>query len=222
MQTVNTAGLTFNITNNPVFTGMQIQNVIVAKALPNTGSVTGTISGNTIGTTGVVGSACAAFAICDGIDLRSVGASGSFAVTTKNNSIAGVTGTAFFASAQNGANSMNLKVSANTFSNPDLVNGGNAIFVQSGAVSSDTTSVCADITGNTINDSGSWDANASGSDIRVRNRFAGTTFRLPGFAGPFNSTAAVSAFLSAQNGGAVVSATINANTFGGGAACPTP
>jgi hypothetical protein len=110
---------------------------------------------------------------------------------------------------------MNLKFSGNTVSNP---NAGalNGIFVQSGAVSSDTTSVCADIVGNSI--SGAYGS----TQIRVRNRFAGTTFRLPGYAGAGNDITAVAAFLSGQNGGATASATINANIFGGGAACPTP
>jgi hypothetical protein len=90
------------------------------------------------------------------------------------------------------------------------------VFVQSGAISTDTTSVCADISGNTI--SGTYVS----TQIRVRNRFPGTLFRLPGFPGPGNSTAAVATFLSGQNGGATASATVNGNIFGGGAACPTP
>ena len=177
MTTINAAGLTFNILNNPTFTGMQIQNIIVSRATPSTGTVSGTISGNTIGTSGVVGSACAAFAVCDGIDLRSFGASGSLSVTTTNNTIAGVSGSAFNASAASGGSSMNLKVASNTISDPDIANSGNAIFVQSGAASTDTTSVCADINSNLI--TGLWDQNGSGTDIRVRNRFVGTTFRLP-------------------------------------------
>jgi len=220
LQTINAANLTFNITNNPTFTGMNLQSINVARATPNTGTVTGTISGNAIGMNGVVGSACAAATICDGIDLRGTGASGSLQVTVTNNAIHGVTGGGLSAQATNGASSLQLKVATNSFTDPDITSSGNAIFVQSGAVSTDTTSVCADIFSNTI--TGLWDQNASGTSIRVRNRFAGTTFRLPGYAGAGNSTAQVAAFLSLQNGGALASATINANVFAGGAACTTP
>jgi len=218
--TSNASNMTFSITNNATFTGMQLQAINIARATPNTGSLTGTISGNTIGTTGVIGSACAVAAICDAIDLRSFGASGTLGVTMTGNAIHGVEGGALNAQASSGANSLQLKVSSNTFTDPDPASTGNAILVQSGALSTDTTSVCADIFSNTI--LGLWDLNGSGTAIRVRNRFAGTTFRLPGYLGAGNSTAQVAAFLTAQNGGALASATINANTFGGGAACITP
>jgi len=220
LSTINAANMTFSITNNPTFTGMAIQSIIVSRATPSTGSLTGTISGNTIGTNGVVGSACAPLAICDGVDLRSAGASGTLGVTMTNNGIHGTTGAALSASASQGASSLQIKVSSNTFSDPDVANSGNAILVQSGALSTDTTSVCADIFSNTI--TGLWDQNGSGTAIRVRNRFAGTTFRLPGYAGAGNSTSQVATFLSGQNGGASASATINANVFAGGAACTTP
>jgi large repetitive protein len=219
VQTANAASATFSITNNP-FSGMAVQAINIARALPNTGSLTGTISDNTIGTNGVAGSACAPFAACDGIDIRSFGASGTLAGTLTNNAIHGVTGGGISASAASGANSMQLKIAGNTLTDPTSGSSGNAIFVQSGSVSTDTTSVCADIVSNTI--TGSWDDSGSGTAIRVRNRFAGTTFRLPGYAGAGNSTSQVAAFLSGQNGGASASATINSNVFGGGSACVTP
>ncbi|HEY3052840.1 MAG TPA: Ig-like domain-containing protein [Thermoanaerobaculia bacterium] len=212
------ASLTYAIHDNPVFTGNALQAINVAKLSPSTGTVSGTITNNTIGTALVVGSACNLSIACNGIDLRPTGG-GSYAVTVSGNTIHGVGNFGINVSATNGNGTLNAKVSSNTIGTPGPFS-ANAIFSQSGATSTDTTSVCADIINNVI--SGVWDALGSASQIRVRNRFAGTTFRLPGFPGPGNSTAAVAAFLSGQNGGASASATINGNTFGGGAACATP
>ena len=115
-----------------------------------------------------------------------------------------------------GSVSANLAISTNTIAEP-AVGASNAIFVQSGSISTDTASVCADIINNTI--TGTY---SSSGAILVRNRFPATTFRLPGYAGPGNSTSAVAAFLSGQNGGVTAVATINGNIFGGGAACVAP
>jgi VCBS repeat-containing protein len=215
----NGASLTYDINNNPVFTGNQLQAISIAKAAASTGTLSGKITNNTIGTTLIPGSACAVAANCIGISLTNNGG-GTLAATATGNDIRQVTSTGFRAIASNGTGTMQLKISGNTIAEPVVATAGPAINVNSGAASADTTSVCADISGNTI--SGVWDANNFGSQILVRNRFAGTTLRLPGFAGPGNSTAAVQTFLSGQNGGASVTATINANVFGGGAACATP
>jgi VCBS repeat-containing protein len=217
LQVANGATLTYSITNNPLFSGSTLQAINVGRAALGTGAVTGTISGNTIGTSGVVGSACAGN--CDGIDLRAFG-SGSFAATVTGNGVHGVNSFGINAQASSGSSNLQVKISGNTLSAPNVATANNAIFVQSGAASSDTTSVCADIFSNTI--TGVWDANNTGTSIRVRNRFAGTTFRLPGYAGSPTSTAAVAAFLTAQNGGASASATISGNSFTGGASCITP
>ena len=88
--------------------------------------------------------------------------------------------------------------------------------MQSGLAAGQTSSVCADIVTNTF--TGTFTQSA----ILVRNRFPTTTFRLPGFPGPGNSTAAVATFLGGQNGGATVLATINGNTFDGGPSCVAP
>jgi len=90
------------------------------------------------------------------------------------------------------------------------------INVDSGTLSTDTVSVCADIKTNTV-------ADLASSDIRVRNRQAGTTFRLPGYAGSATDTLAVTVFLTTQNTIADAAATVGSSPgFTGGAACAAP
>lgn len=89
--------------------------------------------------------------------------------------------------------------------------GSHGIVVQSRV----TSSLCAEIAGNTSVTGG---AGLFGINIRQRDT---STFRLPGFVGPFNSTAAVIAFLQANNPGATAGSTV-ATAYGGGAACGLP
>ena len=212
--------LTYDINNNPVFTGHALQAINVSQLSPSTGTVSGKITNNVIGTTGVPGSACQVLSPnCAGIDLGAQG-SGTFAATVSGNNVRQVGSVGIRAQANNGSTVVNVKISGNTVAEPFGATPPNAIFVQSGTAAAATTSVCADIINNTI--LGIWDPAGTASSIQVRNRRAATLFRLPGYAGAGNDTLAVAAFLSAQNGGASAFATINANVFGGGAACPTP
>ena len=205
------ATLTYDVTVNNL-SGNTGPAVNIFKGGLSTGNVSGTISGNTIGTAGVPNSACGS-ASCEAISLTGNG-SGTYVAAVSNNIISNFRTRAVGASMSDSV-SGEFAITDNTISEPGTA--GNAIFVQSGTLSGHTTSVCADIKNNTI--SGTY---ASSGAILVRNRFPTTTFRLPGYAGPGNSTSAVAAFLSGQNGGATAFATINGNTFGGGAACVAP
>ena len=75
------------------------------------------------------------------------------------------------------------------------------------------------ITGNTV--TGGYPI-----DIFVRNNSAGSTFRLPGYAGSGTDLTAVQNFILTNNTVTTVLAqrktTIPANQYTGGAACPTP
>jgi VCBS repeat-containing protein len=187
--------------------------VNIFKAALSTGTVSGKVLNNIIGTTGVPNSACGA-ASCEAISLSSNGTGGYVSLVSGNtvrNFRTRAVGAAMAESVV-----ANLAITLNTIAEP-AVGVTNAIFVQSGSLSGHTTSVCADINTNAI--SGTYSAQGA---ILVRNRFPTTTFRLPGYAGPGNSTAAVAAFLSGQNGGVTAVATISGNTFGGGAACVAP
>ena len=85
------------------------------------------------------------------------------------------------------------------------------------SVSTDTTTICADIRGNTAS------TTAAGLfGIRVRQRYAGTTFILEDYAGAPTDDAAVQAFLSATNNGATTSADHGGAGFTSIADCPNP
>jgi hypothetical protein len=204
------SAIVFDITDNNA-TGNSAGGISVSRS--GTANSSGTVTGNIVGNPLVPGSGCSVVG-CDGLLFNGAG-TGTLAATVSGNEIYQSAGFGIRGNATSGSNTMNLTMTGKTISNP-AAGAQNGVFVQSGAISTDTTSVCADISGNTI--SGTYVS----TQIRVRNRFPGTLFRLPGFPGPGNSTAAVATFLSGQNGGATASATVNGNIFGGGAACPTP
>jgi hypothetical protein len=86
-------------------------------------------------------------------------------------------------------------------------------------VSTDTTTICADIRGNTATTTA-----AGVFGIRVRNRFAGTSFILEDYAGAPTDDAAVQTFLATTNNAATTSADHSAagSGFTTIAECPTP
>jgi hypothetical protein len=112
-----------------------------------------------------------------------------------------------------GSNTVDVTIVSNTVS---VGAGGlEGVFVQAGTLSTDTVAVCADIRTNT--------ATSPGSDLRVRQRFANTTLRLPGYLGLGTDDAAVAAFLAAQNTVGDTLATHQSLTgFAGGVACAAP
>ena len=209
------ANTTFNISNNPVITGSAGNAININQPLPSTGSLQGTIANNVIGTAGVPGSGSSGGG--SGMNIISNG-SGSLVTAITNNAIHGITfGSAINIQARDGNNSLNTTVTGNTI-NTNSAGSATGILVNSGAVSTDTVNVCADISGNTF-------TNFGGDEIRVRRRFAGVTFRLPGFAGVGTNLTDVNNFLAGQNtlgGGTVSSTNAGAPGFVGGAACTAP
>ncbi len=105
--------------------------------------------------------------------------------------------------------SANLTVTGNTVSVGAL--GSHGIVVQSRI----TSALCAELANNVSTTGG---VGLFGLNVRQRDT---STFRLPGFAGPFNSTAAVVTFLQGKNAGTTVGSTV-ATTYTGGAACVLP
>lgn len=214
MSVVSNAGAntTFNISSNPTITGHAGNAININLGLPSTGTLQGTIANNVIGTSGVPNSGATGG---NGINVVSNG-SGALTTAITSNSIHGIQfGVGINVQARDGNNTLNATITGNTINlnSPTATNG---ILVNSGAVSTDTVVVCADISGNSF-------TNSTGDEIRVRKRFAGVTFRLPGFAGNGASTTDVNNFLAAQNslgGGTVSSTTVGA--FTGGAPCTAP
>ena len=89
--------------------------------------------------------------------------------------------------------------------------GSHGVVVQSRSISL----LCAEITDNVSTTGG---ASLFGINLRQRDT---STFRLPGFGGPFNSGPAVVAFVAGKNPGSSVNATV-ATAYAGGAACILP
>jgi hypothetical protein len=117
--------------------------------------------------------------------------------------------------ARDGSNRINATISNNSVTLNNALS-GDAIRVDAGAVGTDTTTICADIRGNTA-------TTAAGLfGIRVRQRFAGTTFILEDYAGAPTDDAAVQTFLSTTNNGATTSADHAGAGFTSIADCPNP
>jgi VCBS repeat-containing protein len=205
--------MTFDVHDNPTITNNLATAIVVFKIAG--ASSTGFIRNNVIGTLGVPNSGAVCGGGCDGIRLTSNG-TGTLAATVTGNTVQQVDENGILARALAGSSSMQVNISNNVLRDPAGAGPLRAIQVESGGVAGDTTSVCANIVNNTI--TGGWLGG-----IRVRHLTATALFRLPGYAGAIGDTAAVSAFLSANNGGASATATrVSPGGFTGGAACATP
>jgi len=209
----NGGTMNFDVHDNPTITNNLATAVVVFKT--SSASATGFIRNNVIGTFGVPNSGATCFGGCDGIRLTSTG-TGTLAATVTGNTVQQVDENGILARANAGSSSLQLDISSNVVRDPAGAGPLRAIQVESGGVAGDTTSVCANIVSNTI--AGAWLGG-----IRVRHLTATALFRLPGYAGAIGDTTAVSAFLSANNGGASATATrVSPGGFTGGAACATP
>jgi hypothetical protein len=101
--------------------------------------------------------------------------------------------------ARDGSSTINATVTGNTITLTDPA-AADGIRIDAGAVSTDTTTINADIRSNVSTTIPGF------YGLRVRQRFTTTTFRLEGYSGSAVSDAAVVAFLSAANNGATTSA----------------
>jgi hypothetical protein len=217
IETNGSSHVTFDVLNVPTITGHSSHALSAFQGAASSAASTlvGTFSGNVVGTNGVAGSGSS---LGDGIRVLTTGA-GTLTTAVTGNTVRNITiGRGISVVAQSGSAVLNATVTGNAIDMSEPTTSSNGVFSQSGATGTDTTSVCAHISGNTF-------TNTAGADeIRVRNRFAGTLFRLPGYAGGGSDVAAVAAFLAAQNAlnGGSVTATVNTNQFTGGGACPTP
>jgi hypothetical protein len=135
-----------------------------------------------------------------------------------------------------GAPTMNATITGNNVANPGAF-ALNGLFVNAGASSTgnaggpDAGTLCAGIGGagalaNAITGAGTNGADPTATDFRLRQRFS-TTVRLPGYLGLAGDTAAVVAFVKANNGvtptgSATAAFPATGGGFVGGAACPTP
>lgn len=148
-----------------------------------------------------------------GIRIISNGA-GTLTIAASNNNIAQIGNRGIEIIARDGSNRINATVNNNTIALTDPLS-ADGIRADAGAVSTDTTTICANITGNTST------TVAGVFGVRVRQRFAGTTYFLQGYGGSATDDTAVANFLSANNGGATALADHAGTGFQNGV-CPTP
>jgi hypothetical protein len=181
-------------------------------------TLSGTVDRNSIGNALIPASGGAQ---SSGIAVVGQGA-GTMTVAVTNNDIRQNDGFAGIdILSRDGSPTINVTVTGNVIADTSA-GGGNGLLLRNGAVTTDGGFTCAAITGNTLADS----AVLGFDDFRVRQRF-NTTVRLPGYGGAAGDTAAVVAFIQANNPGAESgSATVDfpatGGGFVGGAACPTP
>ena len=218
--TISTAGSSvtnYTISNNNIQNAVSSAITVNLVSSTSAARLAGTISTNTIGTPTLTDSGSLQG---DGINVVSNGA-GISTVRISGNLIRQYSNLAGIDLAQRSGNgSLFATITGNTVSDPGTF-ASNGILVQAGAGGTDSGTVCANVTGNSITGSGA----SGGTDFRFRQRIL-TTFRVPGYAGANNDNAAVVAFVSGNNGGASGSATNNVAGGGagfvGGSACPLP
>lgn len=222
------ATLTYSITGNS-FRGA-LGSALTIQEGTGTGSISGTISGNTVGASGVANSGSTQGS---GISLLSTGA-GTHTVLVSGNQIRQYNNHGLLVqigdASAGGDGTLNATVTGNVIAEPGTsVAAKNGINLNAGLITGDNPQVCVDIGGagalaNSITGSGS--GGAAGTDVRLRQRML-TTVRLPGYAGANNDNLAVQTFVQSKNGGTpTVLAQNTVSTGGGGyvggAACPQP
>src|SRR6201996_1667254 len=188
--------------------------------VPATGAtVTGTISGNTIGTPGVSDSGGG-----NSIGIYAEG-SGTETLAITNNHLSEYFNLAgIYYIDREGSPAMNLTITGNTLTDPSgnaTLGGAWGIYGDAGAQTSDSGAVCAAITSNSV--TGAGQTSLGSPDIEV-DQTGSATYRLPGYAGGSTDTNAVATFIAGNNGDTTsnVLATVNGGGFTGGAACPAP
>ena len=220
------AKVRYRIADNPSITGSTSSAINLFLGAPSSGSMTGSVVGNTIGRSGAAGSG-AQCGSCDGIAITASG-SGRLTAAIRNNVIQQVDGSGIRAVANSGSASLAVAITGNTIREPFGQDAGSAIHVQSGASSRDTTNVCADIGGAGAlanNISGAWDPSGEGAGIAVANRFAGTKLRIAGAAAAPKPSDVVAHLRGRNRAGAIaarVKTTEPMSAFSGGDACTTP
>jgi len=217
---VNGGNLGFNISSNTI-TGSDGIPISVDRNI-GTAVLSGTIEGNTIGTSGVANSGSAN---STGIYVIHTGP-GTTTVKVSNNVVRQINGTQAIWTqigddvAGGGAGSLNATVTNNTISEEGSVaTTRTGIVLTSGRVTNDTDAMCADVSGNSIS--------AYNTRIRPNQRF-NTTMKMPGYTGASGDPTAVNNFVQSRNPGTIgltsVSTVGGGGVFNtaGGAACTQP
>ena len=201
--------MTYSITGNTINgSNAKSINVNLGTTTAGTGSYTGTISGNAIGTSGVAQSGGA------GMDVVANGNGTLNAIVTNNTIRQFDSDHGLRILHRDGAGRINATVTNNTVTQPEP-GGFNGVVVQAGASSTlpDSGTICLDINGNTM--AGSGAGGGSATDFRMRQRFS-TTIELRGYTGASTDTAAVVTYVQGINPGAETGSATADGTPGGG------
>jgi VCBS repeat-containing protein len=215
------ATTTLTITNNNIQTQAPVFGIDVDPdgGTTLTGTATGTISGNTIGSASVVNSGA-------GIGINAQD-EGSFTMTldiTNNKTFQYQNDSGINFETDMGSPALNLTITGNTVADPGSF-GSWGILGDAGAQTGDAGTVCAAISGNSI--AGSAAAGQGGADIEL-DQFDSANYQLPGYTGGPDDTSAVATFLAGNNtdNGTPSALAFEFNHSGGGfvggPSCPTP
>jgi hypothetical protein len=182
--------------------------------------VTGTISGNTVGSPTVEGSGSSQ---ADDIGINADGSATETLAITNNHlyqyeNVAGI-----HVLNREGNPTQNLTITGNTIADP----GSTALFglyIVAGPASTDTGTVCADIRSNSMTGSAPTPTQGGVADFGLQQK-NGSTIELPGYTGGSTNTGAVISFVQGNNvsGGTptgFVTASGSGGGFVGGTSCP--
>ena len=185
----------------------------------STGTLSGTVNGNTVGTAATLNSGSQG----NDIGLFAEGSVTETLAITNNNLFQYDNEAGISWLDREGNPLMNLTITGNTVSNPGSF-GSWGILGETGAETGDNGTACVAMSGNSIK--GSAQAGQGGADFEFDQEF-NTTIKLPGYTGTSQNTNAVVAFLEGQNtGNGTPSGIATTSGSGGGftnaASCPTP
>lgn len=211
------SNVTFSVSSNMVRDGDDAGLRFLLDTMDASASMDGIIDGNFVGVSGVPDSGAADG---NGIQVTSTG-NGTITTQISNNTIFQSRFNGMQLQAREGSGVLNAAVTNNTIAEPSAANlAFEGLLIQSGVAAPDTNTVCANVTGNSLNNAGP----ALGDDFFLA-QVGGATVNLPGYAGAPLDVGAVTAFFIANNpmgppvGGAFAA---GPNGFVDLGACPTP
>lgn len=232
IQYINSASsdIAFNVTNNTLVGGNTANGTIMMVGFSETGTTTGaaslsgTFSGNTIGTNGVAGSGCANG--CGGVGIFPAGA-GAMNLSILNNVIRQVSSLGISLSSNAGTTgTLTTRIKGNTLDQPQP---GFAAFLRAISLTPGNSGGASPTSCFEVGGAGGGDKNTigagwlAGSMVRINNANDTGTTRLPGYLGTNMNETDMETFVAGNNTGLAVADTfVSAGTVGitGGAACP--
>jgi hypothetical protein len=213
---------TYTVSGNTILRNRQGGAIHMNKG-SGTGTLSGTVANNIIGTTGVQHSGSIE---ASGIVIGARGTSGTHTTLIEDNQIYGWNDRGIIIENGEGNSTLNATLRGNTANTFDPVNGLHGFHADLGINAGDAGSVCLDLGGAVAADRNhltlAGNEAAGGSDIRVRLGSA-INLRMPGYGGGGTDDAAVISYLTGRNDITSISVTSpGSGLYSGGGACPQP